>query len=104
MVIAKQSTNPEMHGVLHCLNSRDNPVLVVEPPDDAAEDGLFGSVESLVEFRQVIGGGKTPRPESFCYDLVFGGDSDSDSDSDSDTDVEEDAYRWRKMMTYKFQV
>ncbi|KAG2308558.1 hypothetical protein Bca52824_028306 [Brassica carinata] len=50
VVIAKQSTNPEMHRVLHCLNSRNNPVLVVEPPDhDTAQDSLFHSVDSLVE-------------------------------------------------------
>ncbi|CAN6833607.1 unnamed protein product [Brassica oleracea] len=102
VVIAKQSTNPEMNRVLHCLNSRNNPVLVVEPPDDdTARDSVFRSVYSLVECTHVVGGGKTTRPQSCCYDIVFG--DDSGSGSDTDTDIEEDAYRWRKRMIYKLE-
>ncbi|CAG7907471.1 unnamed protein product [Brassica rapa] len=95
VVIAKQSTNPDMNRVLHGLNSRNNPVLVVEPPDDdTARDSVFRSVDSFVECTHVVGGGKTTRPQSCCYDI----DSGSDSDADPDPDPEEDAYRWTKRM------
>ncbi|CAF2098773.1 uncharacterized protein LOC103868859 [Brassica rapa] len=96
IVIAKQSTHPEVDRVLHCLESRNNPVLLVQLPDDFSVDSLVASTHDLR-------GGKPQRPESYVFplNLEIGSGSGSDSDYDSDTATEESAYRWRKRVTYK---
>ncbi|CAH8263702.1 unnamed protein product [Arabidopsis lyrata] len=57
MVIAKQ--HPELYRVLHSMKSRNQIVLLLQPPGDTAQqDTLFPSVESVVDCTKVFGGGK----------------------------------------------
>ncbi|KAG7558682.1 hypothetical protein ISN45_Aa05g003170, partial [Arabidopsis thaliana x Arabidopsis arenosa] len=57
MVIAKQ--HPELYRVLDCLKSRNQIVLLLEPPGDTAQqDTLFPCVDSVVDCTKVFGGGK----------------------------------------------
>ncbi|CAH2047577.1 unnamed protein product [Thlaspi arvense] len=62
VVIAKRNPEAEWHRVLECLQSRDHPVVALEPPD-------FNCVESLVQCRRDFGGSKSLGAQSKFLDF-----------------------------------
>lgn len=66
-VIVKPNIDPnsELHRVLHCLKSRGHNVLLIEQPPDG--ECLF-SVDSLLKYSRLLGGGKPRVKKEFTPD------------------------------------